>query len=279
MKHVLIISILIFAGACRKPAGSGALFEKDPVVNQLQPVLQEVSGICDSKLHAGMLWAQEDSGNPTRIHMVSHSGQVGRSVYLKGVMNRDWEDMALFESDIFLADIGDNNEVFSEYSFYKFPEPAAGVDTMNVIDQIRFRYPDGSHNAEAFVVDPVTRNIFIFTKQDLPSRIYKLSFPYSTTTVQTVSYEGTVSFTGIVGAGISPDGDEVIIKTYGQLHYYARQSNETITQALQKNAVNLPYESEPQGEAIGFAQDDSGFFTLSETGNTFTTSLRFYRRK
>jgi len=37
-----------------------------------------------------------------------------------------------------------------------------------------------------------------------------------------------------------------------------------VWQTLMRVPVELPYEVEPQGEAIGFARDGKGYFTTSE---------------
>jgi hypothetical protein len=115
---------------------------------------------------------QEDGGNPPQLILLNHSGTVQKTVYIKGAVNRDWEDMGLAGTDIYIADIGDNNSVYQEYTFYKFPEPFSSVDTISNFETIRFRYPDRPHDAEAFLVDPSTNDIYIITKRDSSSRIY-----------------------------------------------------------------------------------------------------------
>jgi hypothetical protein len=273
-------SFFLQSGSCHKPgAEPELLFDSIPVLRPVQPTIGEVSGIADSKSNPGRLWAHEDSGNPPQLYLIKHDGQVEKRIYIKDVTNRDWEDMALAGSDIYIGEIGDNARAYGEYSIYRFPEPAASVDTVYGAVQFKFRYNDGPHDAEAFVVDPLTRDIYIITKSDQPSAIYKLTFPYSSSSVNTAVPAGAVNYTGVVGAGLSPDGKEIIVKTYTALYHYKRASNETISAALQKTATRLPYVPEAQGESVGFALDNTGFFTLSEKGFFPNVELRWYRRK
>ncbi|PSR53151.1 hypothetical protein AHMF7605_06205 [Adhaeribacter arboris] len=261
------------------PITKTAEFEQSPESHAVKPLIEETSGIADSKVNPGYLWVHEDSGRPTQLFLLNHNGIVARQIYLKGVVNRDWEDMARLGNELYMGDIGDNNKVYPEYAFYHFTEPTLTEDTIRNIKTIRFKYPDGSHDAEAFVVDPETKDIYIITKQDNPSRIYKLAFPYNYNGINAVSLEGSTKYTGIVSAATSADGKEVLLKTYTSMYYTSREGSESLLDALLKDFINIPYQLEPQGEAVTFAADNSGFFTLSEKGFTQSVNLNFYRRK
>lgn len=274
------ISFFQLGSSCHKSTvAEGPEFDSIPVVKPLNPTINETSGIADSKANPGFLWAQEDSGNPPQLYLVRHDGTVVKTIPVKNAVNRDWEDIALAGNDLYIGDIGDNQRQYTEYSFYRFPEPASSLDTIRNAEQVKFRYPDGSHDAEAFLVDPTTRDIYIITKQDQPSGIYHLAFPYSASQVNTAVRVGSLTYGGAVGAALSANGSEIIIKTYGFLYKYKRNPGESIAQALQKAPATLPYSPEPQGEAVSFALDNSGYFTLSEKLFSSAVELRFYRRR
>ena len=255
------------------------LFDSLPQSFTLQPVINEVSGIADSKANPGYLWGIEDSGNPPQLYLISHDGAMQKIIPIKDASNRDWEEMKVCDNELYIAETGDNAQVYGEYRFYRFGEPSLHADTVRQYDVIRFQYPDGSHDAEAFIVDPATKDIYIWTKRDIPSRLYRLSFPYSTSGLNAAEYLGAMPYTGIVGAALSPDSREIILKTYASVHYYQRANGESIADAVHHSDVTLPYRPEPQGEAVSFAQDNSGFFTLSERMGGPSVQLFFYRRK
>jgi hypothetical protein len=210
------------------------------------------------------------------LYLVSHKGQVVRKVYLAGIKNRDWEDMALVNKQIVIGDIGDNQRLRDNYSFYIFSEPMAGQDTVQNIKRLKFAFPDGSHDAEAFVTDPKTGDIFIITKRDSVSLIYQLAAPYNFDKINQVKLVGKLPYNGVVSAALAPDGKRLIVKTYTNLYHYKRAPNQTIPATLSQSFTNLPYQIEPQGEAITFALDNAVFFTLSEKSFGQEVKLYYY---
>ena len=245
----------------------------------------EASGIADSKSSPGALWVQEDSGNPTQLQLIKYGGELMKKVFIKGVQNRDWEDLVLAPGPdtgvdyLYLADVGDNNTVHTSYSIYRFPEPSATTDTVYTPQKISFSYPDGSHDCEAILVDPGTRDIYLVTKRDAASRVYKLAYPQSTSATNQATLVTALSFTGAVSAAISASGGEILIKTYSNIYYYPRDPGQPIASSLQKTPLVLGYVQEPQGEAVCFKNDNTGFFTLSERSFAPSVALNFYKRQ
>lgn len=273
----LALSVLLLS-CKKKEVAATELFDSIPSAVAVNPIINETSGIADSKTHPGFLWAHEDSGTPAQLYLVKHDGTVVKKVFIKNAVNRDWEDMVLANNEIYIGDIGDNNAIYPSYTIYKFAEPSANTDTVHTVEAISFQYADGPHDAEAFLVDPVSKHIYIITKRTNPSKIYKISFPYSGA-MNTAVPVGALAYGGVVSAAMSNNGKEIIVKTYQSLFYYTRANDETIEQALQKTYKSLSYQIEPQGEAVAFATNGSGFFTLSEKGFASSVNLYFYRRK
>ena len=285
----MLYFLLLLAMACSRQnddQGGAPAFESTPQSSPVDAnVVKEASGIADSKKNPGHLWVQQDSGNPPALFLLKHDGTVQKTVHLKNATNRDWEDMCLANGPdagknyLYIGEIGDNSLVHSEYIIYRFEEPAASVDTVQLADKITFQYKDGNHDAEAFLVDGTTKDIYIITKNDNPSKIFKLAWPYSTSATNIAEQVGVLTYNFVVGAALSPDGKGVVVKTYGAINYYPRSSGESIAQALAKTPVSLPYKAEPQGEAITFAADNTGYYTLSEKSLAPSVTLYFYKRK
>src|SRR5437762_2711477 len=195
---------------------------------------------------------EQDNCNPPDIFLLKHDGTVFKSVHLANVENRDWEDMTLSAGPkagkqyLYIADIGDNWSIRADYAIYRMEEPAAATDTIKNIDKIAFYYPDGSHNAEAILVDSVTKDIYIITKNDTRSKIFKIAWPYSTTAINKAEEEGTLPYNYVVSAAFSPGGKDIVVKTYEVINDYQHVAGETIVQTLGKKPVKLPYFQEPQ---------------------------------
>ncbi|MDX2046129.1 MAG: hypothetical protein SFU87_05055 [Chitinophagaceae bacterium] len=281
-----LLYILLFSITCKKGNTAGqADFETNPVQYPVAAgSVDEASGIADSKTNPGYLWVQQDSDNPTDLTLLGHKGIVKKKIYLEGTRNRDWEDMAVSngplagKSYIYIADVGDNGLTYGQYFIYRFEEPAMSVDTVKAWDKLTFTYPDGPHDAEAILVDPDTKDIFIITKRETQSNIYRFAYPQNTSAVNTVEFMGKLAYNSVVSAALPPDGKSVVIKTYLGIFQYERTKGETIDKALQKSYKTLPYLMEQQGEAICFKNDNSGYFTLSERRVSDVT-LNFYKRK
>ena len=293
--HTLFYACILLMHACgcnKKQTGAAASnpsstvsFESTPLGYPLTALVNEASGIADSKLNPGYLWVEEDSGNPPQLYLLNHAANTVKKIYLKDAVNTDWEDIALAAGPdaakkyLYVADIGDNNAVRASVNFYRLEEPLATADTVSAFDLIRFVYADGARDAEAFLVDAATKDIYIITKREAASRLYKISYPYSLTAMNTAVFVAALSYNGVVSAAMSNDGAGIIVKTYPALYYYPMAAGETIAQTLQKTFTPLGYQLEPQGEAVCFALDNSGFYTLSEKGSSNTQSLYFYRKK
>lgn len=289
MKRLLPLLMLFFA--CKKsstqtetPPAPG--YESAPQAIALTGTkVKEASGITYSKVNKNKLWVEQDSGNPPLLYLLQNDGAITDSVLLDGATNRDWEDVvtgngpANGKSFLYVGDIGDNNQQYDEYYIYRFEEPAEGVKQVIVFDKIRFTYADGKHDAEALLVDNTTSDIFIITKRDAKSRVYRLAYPQNTTSVNVAQFVSELTYSGVVSACLSPANDEIIIKTYTDLYHYTSKPGEGVAAALAAAPEQLDYQMEAQGEAACFAADGSGFYTLSEEALGVVPTLNFYKRK
>ena len=265
---------------------NGERFSSDPLSYVLTRPLPEASGIADSKSFSDHLWVLEDSGNPPELFLLKHEGFVTDSFMLDGATNRDWEEVALGKGPddgvnyLYVGDIGDNDLQYSSYIIYRMPEPTTFSDVITGYDSIKFEYPDGSHDAEAFLIDDNSKDIFVITKRDPASKIYRIPFPQDTQNMNQAEFVADLGFTGVVGSSLSFSGTEIILKTYTNLFYYSRKAKEGLAVTLAKVPTDtLTYQLEPQGEAVAIANNNSGFFTLSEKGMVNTIpNLLFYRR-
>jgi hypothetical protein len=259
--------------------------------------VKEASGIVASYKNKGLLWTHNDSGDSNRIYSMDANGKGTREFYLEGASNRDWEaiGMATFTegSFVYVADIGDNNAQHSDYAIYRVPEPeittnTPKTNTLKSVQKISYKYPDGARDAEAMLIDQSTKDIYIISKREDTKRLYRLPYPQSYT--QTVTAEfvqelttfstGTGQQTYLTDGSVSVDNQEIIIKSYFQIFHWRRATNETIPSALKRNPTILPYTLELQGEGVCFAQDGSGYYTISEESTSKSpVKLYFYKRK
>lgn len=277
--------LLLATGCGKKNADNNISYADTPRAFEMKNSIREASGIAASQRNPGYLWVEEDSNNPPQLYLLKNDGTGFTTCYLKNAVNRDWEDIALAAGPdtgkqyIYIGEIGDNDGVHTESSFYRLEEPAAGTDTIGRYDKITFKYEDGPRDAEAFVIDNRTKDIFVISKRDSPSRLYRLSWPYRTDSMNTAKFVTNLSMSGVTSAALSANGTELLIKTYTSLYYTKRSLTEPLVEVFSHPFTQLSYQLEPQGEAVCFARDSSGFYTLSETGAGLQQNLYFYPKR
>lgn len=238
--------------------------------------IKEASGLASSKKNPGVLWTHNDTNNKNRIYAMSGSGKHLGIYNVKNTSDRDWEDIAAGpgpESSkwyIYIGNIGDNDLEYDIKYVYRCEEPDvsigqdAVISSIDNVDVLQFRYPDGKKNAETLMIDPVTLDYYVITKNEKKELVYKASYPQPLTTVDTLECVDTLDMTGVVAGNISADGREIIIKTYKKIYYWKRSGSETIQAAMKRSPSTISYQEEPQGEGLAWDYNASGYFTISE---------------
>ncbi|WP_460984091.1 hypothetical protein [Spirosoma fluminis] len=265
--------------------------EPEPIAILDDSDLEETSGLAPSQQNPGYLWTHADSGNTNTIFLLSEDGTIVARFIIEGATNRDWEDIAVGpgpvagQSYIYVADIGDNRLRYSEKIIYRFPEPTLKgrelpfVGRITGADRLSFQLPDGPKNAEAILVDPRSRDLYILSK-DEQCVVYKAAYPQSVSTPTRPERVLAIPFRSVTAADFSPDGSELLIRTYTAAFYYTRNQDESVVDALKRPPVFEPLAEEPQGEAITWSAHKAGYYTTSEALNWWTPQvLYFYKRK
>lgn len=293
MRKTLFAAFLFALIGCReKPAEQPTAFEFEEGKNIAvlkDKKLEEASGLAASIKNPGYLWTHNDSGNPAQIFLIDEQLNILLTCKLVGATNRDWEDICVgpgpdsAKSYVYVGDIGDNTAKYQYKIIYRFEEPEMKANVKNVniknYDKIVFQLPDKKKDAEALLINPATKDLFIISKREDPVVLYKLKYPYSADYRITAEYMGTIPVSEIVGGVFSNDGKEILLKNYHNVFYWAVGLNQPVEEVLKSKPKILPYKEEPQGEAITFALDGSGYYTLSEKTPGDKSHLFIYRRK
>jgi hypothetical protein len=255
--------------------------------------LKEVSGLVASRSNPGYLWVHNDGGNPAELYLVDLALNVRLTCVFPDAENRDWEDIAIGpgpdpnKTYLYLGDIGDNQERKPFKTIFRFEEPRADSLQALVIrprevavytERITFRLEDGSKDSEAMLIDPSTKDILLISKRERPAYIYSLTAPDHTSDTLVAKRVAQITVSGITAADISPDGTELLVKTYRHIYYWKTDSVRPLSQLITQMPVPVRYHRELQGEALGWDVEGRGFYTLSEKPFFIRTPL-FYHRK
>lgn len=249
-----------------------------PVIDDLGTVasdeLVEISGIGASRLPGGGWWAHNDSGDSARLFSLDEDGGARTTVELAGVEARDWEELVVVAVDggtpqIFVGDIGDNAGTRDEIRIHRLDEPAGDVARVRA-DRLTLTYPDGPHDAEAFLVDPVGGELVVITKDwsmSGTSDVYRAPADLADGSTTELEHVGRVTLpaaTLVTAADVSPDGSVVALRSYGAVHLFPREQGQPLWSAFDAVPCEGPVPSEQQGEAIAFTADGGAYVTVSE---------------
>jgi hypothetical protein len=280
-------------------AGLAASFGAGSEVGRFPEALDEISGLAASRGNPNVLWVHNDSGDQPRVYAVTSAGALLGTFQLAGATATDWEDMAIGPapgggSYLYLADIGDNAARRASIRIYRVPEPRVTGDqapvmaTLTGVTAFDFVYEDGARDAESFFVDPVTNDFYVVTKRELTGNVLYRAVAPQAGQGNTLRKALTFPFTGATGADISADGLEVLVRRYSNntnpltlaaqaaTYWHREDASTSLIELLAQPGLKLPLVIEPQGEAIAFAADGSGFYTTTERGPLPRAPLTFY---
>jgi len=188
----------------------------------------------------------KEDHNPTQEFLPMEIGWYRKDIRLPD----NWEDIAIGPGPIegkqylYIADIGDNSVRYNNKYIYRISEPLLPADQTPVdtaiydVERMVFQYPDSNRNAETIMIDPLTLDIYIVSKESA-TKLYRAAYPYTfyaapTLIVDTLEVLNSFNFSTAVGGDISSDGKEILIKRYNVLYYWYRSEDETIEEALVK---------------------------------------------
>jgi hypothetical protein len=255
--------------------------------------ITEASGIVASRQNPGVLWTHNDSSYPGSVFAISTNGALLARYYIPNVFFGDFEDISFGPGPnpehqyLYLGDIGDNFASRPNIRVIRFPEPAVyayqsnspPVQPVPSWQEITLTYPDGPHNAEAMMVDPIAGDLFIVTKLATNAGVYQVTRaqldgggPIEMTFVREMSFSGLKS---VSAADISADGGLIAIRRNGKAWLWVRPTGQSISNVLAGVPATIPNADEPNGEAIGFHPTGLGYYTLSEG---FSQTNYYFRR-
>lgn len=271
------------------------LFQTAPVTTVMnRQDYNELSGIAASRINRGILYMHDDNKNSPIIISDTSGNDLG-TIVMDGTSTVNPEDISVGpgpdagKSYIYYADIGDNNNNRTSVAVYRFEEPVLNnpsastqIHVTNVV-KIELKYPSYSYNSETILVDPLTKDIFLATKETNRSTLYKAAYPQSEASVTTMQPVLNMRFFDLLTSGdISSDGTEILLRDKGEIWYWPRDPQKSVVDALLVAPQKAPYAgNEHQGEGVGFAYDGSGYFTNSEIRDYpgAVSNLSFYKRK
>jgi hypothetical protein len=256
--------------AARPPALCGRLRAR--ITGRVaDPSANELSGLVRSPSQPGLLWSHDDSGAGPILFGLRADGRVAARPTVSGAQAVDWEDIAAGQSAdgrplLYVGDIGDNASRRPSVDVYRVPEPKVGAAATAPAARLRLRYPDGAHDAEALLVDPLRADLVIVTKALGAGRAYRASARLPAGSQTTLGRGPAIALSLVTAGDVSADGRIVVLRGYDRLAVWARHGREPLTTTLGRAPCLSPTSlaGEGQGEAIALDRRGASFTTVAE---------------
>ncbi|WP_169951630.1 hypothetical protein [Microbispora sp. H11081] len=228
------------------------------------PAIDESSGLYASALHEGVVWTVNDGEGPVRLFAAGPDGRTRAVVTLAGVTGVDTEALggAVDEdgaSWIYVGDIGGVPKPRPDgILVHRFAEPDTLVTQAVPSTTYRLVYPDGQHDAEALLVDPNTRQLYVVTKSDQGGDLY--SAPLALSAEGTNPLTHVAKIPQVVSDGLITAKGAVVLRGYNKIRVWDKPGGQVSW------VIDLP--QQPQGEGLALSADGSALLISSEQPST-----------
>ncbi len=248
-----VVAVPFVVGAL---VGAGADEPRRVLTVLKDPAIVEASGLVAA---GGLLVTANDSGDAGRTFVVeAGTGRtVGHATWGEAV---DVEALAPLEGDVLVGDLGDNGAARESVSILRVPlrRGESEVDPGTAVPLV---YPDGPHDAETLLVDPVSGRVLVASKTLLGGTLYEvppIAVPPrvgAPAPVEPVRMRAIGSVRALATDGaFFPDGRHLVVRDYGGATVY------TWPDLAVAGTVDLP--RQPQGESIAVREVDGRYQVL-----------------
>ena len=283
----LVVSVLLASGlvvigagtAFAEDAGTGAAQAQagKKVCKVTDERLDELSGIV--AVDDGFVVINDSTlqSSHKRVFFLDAKCKVDKTVSFSGAGPRDTEDMVLSPdgATLWIADTGDNQKDRETVALWSMP-----ADGSKRPELYRMRYPDGSHDAEALLLNGDGTPIVVTKEIGRPAALYtptaklkknsdsgvalkkagEVTVPPSTTAGNTIARLGKGT---IDGGAVAQGATKVALRTYTDALEWPVSGGDVLA-ALKAAPRVTPVPNEPLGEAITYSPDGKYFYTVSD---------------
>ena len=255
----------------------------------LDPELVEVSGLAASGRRDDVLWAVNDSGNPTRLHALSLTGETRGAFDVDvgdAADDSDWEDLASFRFEdtpyLLIADTGDNWSwrrsvrlwIVAEPELPASGEPELPARATRLVPSVRIelRFEDGPRDCEAVAVDPTDLSLLLVSKRTAPPVVYRVELaPLLRAGGGAAVAQRLVALAGIpppsteradsrfpamlhmpTALALAPDGSAAVVVGYAEAWRFPRRAGQSWAEAFAATPERVRMPPLPLAEAAAF---------------------------
>jgi len=191
----------------------------DTVQAKLSKTIKETSGLAriDSTF-----WTLNDSGGEPALYQFDpYSGEVLRTVFFNGAINKDWEDMTTDSNFVYAGNFGNNFGNRKDLKIYKAQISDLLSKDEIAAEEIAFSYPDQKdffngygHNHDCESIIAYGDSLYLFSKnwQDMQTKLYSLPKTPGTYVANLISSTDTRG--ALTAAALSDDQSQLYLLGY-----------------------------------------------------------------
>lgn len=289
------LALLLHAQAQPAP---GTLLQPAVHARVVSRPIDEMSGIVKSRRHPDTWWVHNDSGDSARIFAIRSDGSSILPTYSKFTrygdtpedgkqqwegfevlyaQNVDWEDIALDDNYLYIADVGNNMNLRKDLAIYAISEIDPTASTRSAVvqkwpvhypEQTSFPPMDWHYDAESlFVSDGM---LYLITKHrhtgaiggfKAGANLYRLDTRHADRSNALVLADSTELITAATGADLSPDGQTLAVISYQDLFLFDRPAEGDAWLSSTYRRIPLDRGVTEQAEAVAWEDDETLLIT------------------
>ena len=253
-----------------------------------------MSGLIKSRTYPDVYWVHNDSGDSPRLFAIEKNGNVIITEYMKkgfhgevveankkpwqGIeillaANQDWEDIAIDNDRLYIADLGNNDNARRDMGIYVLYEPnPRAVHVSRILQYIPVRYPEQQKfpaeqwhfDSEGMFFDD--GKLYFLTKHRQPGKpmeweagvnLYRLdTFKTSEANVLT-KVDSNEHVLLATGADVSLDGSHLAVLTYSALWVFEKPRVSSQWLSGKSQVLPLDYSVTGQAEAVCWSDNET----------------------
>ena len=256
LRSALFAALLGASIASAAPAP--ALWAPTPYAKVKSAPIKEMSGIVKVPGRDNTYWVHNDHGDSARIFAITAEGKSILPTYSRftsygdepeqgkeqrqgfpvlDAQNVDWEDIAIDQNYLYLADMGNNSNTRRDLGIYLVSKIDPTASTRSAViqhlpvvypDQTAFPPPQLHFDSESLFIFQDT--LYLITKHRRPdggkweagANLYRLDTRYTDKPNVLTKVDSSAAIVAATGADLSPDGTTLAVVSYDALWLFQR---------------------------------------------------------
>lgn len=254
----LLVVVLVSSLARR---ANGAEAGPDVVSHMSDPRITESSGLAISVKHDDLAYTINDSGNDPIVFAIKIStGAVVGTTTITENTPIDTEAIAIDgDGQLWVADMGDNEERRTDVALYGLPEPGPG-DHSVAAARYPITYPGGPADVETLLINPRTGAKGVVTKGLFAGELLALPKKLVADKPNQAKETGHDMPAMVTDGVMSADGRFALVRTYNDAYLYDART----WKLIRSHATPR----QPQGESIAIERSQKSYLIGSEGANS-----------